>query len=400
MAGFSLFLALVVGVVVWLTLHDDTYTAPAAPVRVARADPAEAAGAVRRLEGAVRTRDAARVAGLGADPRAQHLLDDVVRNARDLRVADFALRYVDEAGGVSADGTWPAYVDAAWRFAGFDARTIHLEVEMRFRDVDGSARLVGIGGGDRRSPLWLTAPVRVRRTARTLVLVDGPSSEAARYAVLARRAVPTVDRVLPDWHGKLVLEVPATADGLARELDAGPDEYAGIAAVTTTVSGSSSRRAPVHVFANPQIFADLREQGAQIVLSHETTHVATGAATSSVPLWLLEGFGDYVALRDTTLPLRRTAGQIMREVRRHGVPSTLPGPAQFDSRAKYLGATYESAWLACRLLARTGGEHALVSLYRAVDRGGALAPAMRARFGFGPAELTRRWQALLAHWKA
>ena len=38
-------------------------------------------------------------------------------------------------------------------------------------------------------------------------------------------------------------------------------------------------------------------------MSHEATHVATDAALSTMPLWLLEGFADYVALRDVDLPI-------------------------------------------------------------------------------------------------
>ena len=37
-------------------------------------------------------------------------------------------------------------------------------------------------------------------------------------------------------------------------------------------------------------------------MSHEAVHVATEAARSTMPLWLLEGFADYVALRDVDLP--------------------------------------------------------------------------------------------------
>ena len=81
------------------------------------------------------------------------------------------------------------------------------------------------------------------------------------------------------------------------------------------------------------------------------------------PLWLLEGFADYVALRDVDLPLSTTAGQIIRQVRRDGVAGPLPGPDEFDTGATHLGATYESAWLACVLLAESGGEQALVELY-------------------------------------
>src|SRR4029079_112572 len=111
---------------------------------------------------------------------------------------------------------------------------------------------------------------------------------------------------------------------------------------------------PVHVFVNPEVFDMLRPTGAQVVLSHEAAHVATDAARSTVPPWLLEGFADYVALRDVDLPVTTSAAQIIRQVRRDGVPDALPGAAEFDTATTHLGATYESAWLACVLLAERG----------------------------------------------
>ena len=53
-------------------------------------------------------------------------------------------------------------------------------------------------------------------------------------------------------------------------------------------------------------------------MSHEATHVATGAALSTMPTWLLEGFADYVALAHVDLPVSVTASQILGQVRKHG----------------------------------------------------------------------------------
>ena len=131
-------------------------------------------------------------------------------------------------------------------------------------------------------------------------------------------------------------------------------------------------------------------------MSHEATHVAAGAASSALPLWLLEGFADYVALRDVDLPASATAGQIIAEVRRDGLPEALPGPAEFDTASAHLGAAYESAWLACVVLAEAGGEGALADVYRAVDHGRSVDDALRVSVGFDEAELVRRWQERLS----
>jgi hypothetical protein len=114
-----------------------------------------------------------------------------------------------------------------------------------------------------------------------------------------------------------------------------------------------------------------------------------------MPLWLLEGFADYVALRGVDLPVSTTAGQIIDRVREDGPPESLPGSAEFDTTTTHLGATYESAWLACRLLADRGGQAALVRLYLRVRDGATIGSALQREFGLTEAELTQLWQELL-----
>ncbi len=171
-------------------------------------------------------------------------------------------------------------------------------------------------------------------------------SRLDEYADLADRAVADVKKVLPRWRGKLVVEVPDSQADLDRMLDAKGNAYDAIAAVTTTVDGSLSSSSPVHIMVNPSVFDGLGDRGAQIVMSHEATHVATDAATSSMPMWLLEGFADYVALAHVDLPVSVTASQILADVRKDGPPKALPGPHEFDPANKALGASYEAAWLA------------------------------------------------------
>jgi hypothetical protein len=310
---------------------------------------------------------------------------------------------VDEAGSVDASGRWAGAVDATWRFRG-DAGRDPSRAELDVQFVPAGADRVAIAGfgrpGAGRVPGWLAGPVVVRRAPRVLVVVAGAGSlgrsEAERYVRLASASARVVGRVLPDWRGRLVVEVPATSAALDRALDAEPGHTAGIAAVTAPADGSTGTDSPVHVFVNPEVFDRLQPTGARVVLSHEAVHVATAAARSDVAPWLLEGFADYVALRDVDLPLSTTAGQIIRQVRRDGVPDHLPGPDEFATGATHLGATYESAWLACVLLAESGGEQALVDLYDDVAGGHSLEAALVQRFGITEAGLTRRWQRRLA----
>jgi len=128
------------------------------------------------------------------------------------------------------------------------------------------------------------------------------------------------------------------------------------------------------------------------VLSHETTHVATGASFTSMPTWLLEGFADYVALAHAGVPVQVAAGQILPRIRKHGLPTHLPTRAELDPRANGLGATYEEAWLACRYLAQAYGERKLVAFYDDVDGGASLRSAFRSVLGTTE-------QAFVAGWR-
>jgi hypothetical protein len=397
-AGLSLCLLVASGLLAWALVGDDTYVASTPGQPEASVRPALATQTLDRFERAIDAgdADAARQLAPAGDTATADLLAAVVRNARALRVDDFTLRYVDADGALSPSGAWDAAVDATWRFTGFDRGPARSEVLVHLRNDGGRVAITGIGGGGHPSPLWLSGPLQVRRTDRTLVMVAGSPASADAYARRAAAAVPVVRRVLPQWRRGLVVEVPASVDDLDRVLAADRGTYDQIAAVTTSADGSLAPGAPVHVFVNPDVFDRLRPTGAQVVMSHEATHVATDAWASTMPLWLLEGFADYVALRDVDLPLARSAAQIIAEVRQDGPPRGLPGAGEFGTRTADLGATYESAWLACRLLAQDGGEDALVRFYRAVDGGASVAAALRSSIGLTLPGFTLQWRGLLS----
>ncbi|KRF36293.1 hypothetical protein ASG94_02145 [Nocardioides sp. Soil805] len=364
--------------------------------------PGAASATLHLLEEAVESHDpdAARDLAPSGDSEAEALLGAVADNAEDLRVNDFSARYVDETGPVADDGSWTAQVALSWAFEGFDREPADAEVVVTFATDGDEVRIRRFGGaGDGIEPLWLQGPLEVRRTDDALVLVSagrpGAAREAASYARRVGRGTEVVRHVLRDWRPSVVVEVPASAAALDATLDAADGTYAGIAAVTTTVDGSGSPDAPVHVFVNPDVTRGLRGAGAQVVMSHEITHVATDAATSAVDLWLLEGFADYVALRDVPLPLTTTAGRAIDLVRRDGLPRSLPGPAELDTRATDLEAAYELAWLACDTLADELGEPALLDVYRRVSGGVSLQAALR-RHGTTSETLVQAWRDRLA----
>ncbi|MBF4160557.1 hypothetical protein [Nocardioides acrostichi] len=391
-----------VGVVTWRVTTPDTYVAPttgAADAPSDRARPAAAVVALADLQRAITRRDVTAVERLAPpdDATASSLLASVVQNAQALDLRDVVIRFIDSTGGgVDAEGRWSGTADVSWRIAGFDRGTARMEVPFTFRNVGDRGVAVESADPDQGTvPLWLQGPLQVRKAPDVLVMVSGTSQEARTYDRLAQRAVPVVEKVLPSSRVSLVVEVPSSAAALDAMLGADPGTYENVAAVTTSPDGVVSVGSPVHVFVNPDEMNRLKPTGAQVVMSHEATHAVTDAPLSQAPQWLVEGFADYVALRDVKLPLSTTAAQIIAQVKADGVPAALPGTAEFDTASTHLGAAYEAAWLACRLIARVAGQDALVRLYDKLASGGDVDATLRRVTGLSLAEVTGRWRTQL-----
>jgi hypothetical protein len=361
-----------------------------------------ASGLVERLAPLLEHGTQSQVTGLAAsgDRRAAAELATLRDNVRSVGITGLSMRYVDEkADALSAvqeralgDGAFVGEVQMAWRVGGFDRHDSHMEVPLVFREQGSRVGFVTARGlsGD-ASPLWMVEPVHVHRTARSLV-IGARRGGLAMFSRLADRAVGDVRKVLRRWRGRLVVEVPDSQRTLTRVLGSSSGSYGEIAAVTTSVDGTLSPDTPVHIFVNPQVFDPLGDRGSQIVMSHEATHVAVGAAFSSMPTWLLEGFADYVALAHANIPVTVAASQILGRVRKKGPPAQLPGPDQFSSRNQALGSTYEAAWLACRLLGRRYGEHRLIEFYRASDRASSTTGPFRSVLRTDQTAFTRDWR--------
>lgn len=393
-AGLSLF---VVAAVVVTLVQGARHDVDTAPVDVPRASPRDAAGTLARFVSGVGSRDADALASLApaGDAVAGERLAGVADTAAALDLRAVTARYVDQVGTVASDGTWSGTVELTWQVARLDDAPARAEVVVTFTPDDDGLAIAGFGaGGAARVPLWLRGRLAVAKAPGVLVMVDGTASEAESVVRRVDSGIDVVRRVLPGRIGPVVVEVPASAGDLDETLGVQEGTYAGIAAVTAPVGSAADEDGPVHVFVNPDVTAGLRRAGAQVVMSHELVHVATDAVRWPVEPWLLEGFADYVALRDTRLPDRVTLRRAIEAARRDGVPRSLPAAGDFDTRARDLQARYEEAWLACRVLAQRVGERRLIAAYDAASRGVPLDRALR-RVGLPRAELTALWRVEL-----
>jgi hypothetical protein len=372
-------------------------------------EPADRAGATTellfRLRRALVGQAPSRLERL-ADPdlaSAAQELDDLAGNVQALRIDRLDLRYLDQAPlelstaerARFGPDAWVSEVQLTWRFRGVDSTVSTLEVPIVAdwegdRAVFASARTTG----GYQVPLWFTEALSVRRSRDTLVLAGSPAV-ARSLEDQVRTAVTVVRRTLPRWHEPLVVEAPDSDADFRTATSMSRPASRTIAAVTNTTDGSSLDDVPVHVFLNPSVFGPLGPEGRQIVLSHEATHVALGAATATMPLWLSEGMADYVALVGNPLPATVLAAQIRRLVRDQGPPKALPGSAEFAGSNRDIGAWYEAAWLAVRLIAETHGRRALLDFYARAEADGDTRAAFEQVLGTTEQQFRRAWQARL-----
>jgi hypothetical protein len=82
-----------------------------------------------------------------------------------------------------------------------------------------------------------------------------------------------------------------------------------------------------------------------------------------VPIWLSEGFADYVAYQAVSVPTGVVANDLFDEIEHGKGPKQLPDDADFDAARGDVAASYEGAWLAVRMIAERYGQKRLVKLY-------------------------------------
>ena len=262
-------------------------------------------------------------------------------------------------------------------------------------DTDGSA-----SGFDTERDLWDLGDVSSVRGRSSLVVADSRATKAEmrRLAREADTAVAGVDKVWThEWSRHPVVVLPRTQADMAVLIGGNGDGLAQIAAVTTGTFESGLSRGD-RIVINPGAWDTLGPLGRQVVLTHEMTHVATrSSSAASVPIWLSEGFADYVAYRTAPVPLSIVASDVLDEVRAGKGPRELPVDKDFDASRGDIASSYEGAWLACRMIATKYGEGQLVGLYAALADGeGAGWPAETVEvLGVSDRTLVTQWRAFL-----
>ncbi|HEX3003780.1 MAG TPA: hypothetical protein VHO27_06190 [Angustibacter sp.] len=291
--------------------------------------------------------------------------------------SDWSYQYVGRAPDLSpgrlrelGGEAWVARVLAGYRLRGFDTSTSYVEQDLTVVRRGARWFIASTSDGGTAPQPWDLGPVHVAHGEHVLVLGTAPTATLRQYAALGDRAVRQVSDVWGSrWSRTAVLVAPRSQHEFGRLLlreDTGLDQ---VAAVTTGDlggdEGTTGRAGNDRVVINPAAFARLGSTGRRVVLTHEMTHVAVRqSTTSAVPIWLSEGFADFVAYSGTGVSRRVGAGDLLAEVRAGHGPSRLPSPDDFDPTRTTIAPSYSASWLACSLIADTYGPARLVALYR------------------------------------
>ncbi|MET9356480.1 hypothetical protein ABZY14_26355 [Streptomyces sp. NPDC006617] len=349
-----------------------------------------------RRAAAVLAHDAAAYARTGTDTGFGNL------SAIPLAAWSYRVREVERTGDTAT-----ADVELRYRVEGYDRGPVSAGRTVRL-SRDGTTGTWAVASDrpakESGQQPWDQGAVRVVRGTHSLVLGVGQSTAAlGRFADLADRAVPAVpDAWDGDWSRRVVVVVPRSLEGMAGLLGSPASSYRGIAAVTTGETGGREHAPADRIIVNPDAYGLLGSLGKQVVLTHETTHVATRAdTTSATPLWLSEGYADWVGYRGSGRTAAQAAPELADAVAEGRVPTRLPTDEDFGftADAEALARAYEGGWLACRMIAEQWGEDRLDAFYRSVgthdDRAGAVEAALHEVLGTTPDDFTARWRTYL-----
>lgn len=318
------------------------------------------------------------------DPRAEDVRDAQARLFDNLAKLPLDVwRYDIAPGGgnlpvsdeLSEYGTqaWVPRLVLRYRLRGFDTATVSRTTYLGFARHPTRGWLIAGEGthdgyrGDRE--IWHLGRVDVAQRREALVVGVGTTEERLRrIAAGLARAEPVVSDVWgSDWSPRAVVLV-AKAHEQAALLASDHQDLSQIAALATVVTGPDGTPPPGagdRIVIDDKNFGRLGDLGRQVVLTHELTHVASrGSTTSRMPLWLVEGFADYVAYQSVDIGVRAAANDLRAKVQAGRAPEKLPTRADFAADADNLSESYAEAWLACKYVAERYGDDRLVRLYR------------------------------------
>ncbi|GGK66423.1 hypothetical protein [Nocardia camponoti] len=213
-------------------------------------------------------------------------------------------------------------------------------------------------------------PILVREagaTGRALVVAHpGQRADLDSLAQALAPATAAVDAVWGvEWNrAPTIIVAGDVTEFTALTRAAGADVTPDVAAVSLTGSYvPGSKPTDQRIIFNPEARRRVGDDGLATLLRHELTHVATRERTlDGAPLWLVEGYADYVAQHGQSATFSQVAPSLTTRLRAGQTPADLATDAEFTGpEAAY---AYEAAWSFCAFVGERYGQASLTALYR------------------------------------
>jgi hypothetical protein len=221
---------------------------------------------------------------------------------------------------------------------------------------------------------WDFASCQVISTTQGIVLFH-PGNEA-----MAERLSGELDTSIAavsafwgtEWAQRVALLLPDSPEEMRALVGSGfPVESVVAVAVADRVDTDAHVVTGQRVVLSPAGSRALSVASLRVVLRHEILHVAARAQTvDGSPMWLLEGFADYVGYRDSGITLPQGAPDLADEVKKAGPPASLPEDKEFRAQGRELDLAYQAAWSMARFVAEKYGEDKLIAMYRTLAAAG------------------------------
>jgi hypothetical protein len=290
---------------------------------------------------------------------------------------DFTYRLVDPSDDLATPTLRRRYApariylpetEARYRFRGHDGSPVLSRFHFTFVQTPAGWRIAGQGEarpiGVDDVEIWDGGPLRTVSTVRTLVVYHpGDRTLANRLLNTAERAYAQIAASWSGgWERKVVILVPRDENEAERLV--GTTDLSKVAAVASSSieAGAVERVLGNRIVVNTSNINTYDTLNLQVVTTHEMTHVATRTLGSGVPLFMVEGFADYVALRPINQPLSVTRPALAKEVAQGRFDGVLPSDEAF--RTSDGAVAYDEASSFCLWVATSFGSAKLQQLFR------------------------------------
>ncbi|RVW05619.1 hypothetical protein EGT50_03415 [Rhodococcus xishaensis] len=312
----------------------------------------------------------------------------------------------DELG---ASDVWAPTVYLRYAIAGADTQPTRKPVALVLARRGDTWKLVsdsGLPGSQRetwRGP-WDFGPVVVRDVpgadGRSSVVLGHPA-QSEMVDLIATELADAVDEVSQvwgeDWPRRAVVFVAASEaefESLVGTSYSGSDVAA--VAVSDAVDRRSGTVSGQRIVFSPESADRLTDITRVAVLRHELTHVAARVVTEDgSPMWILEGYADYVGYRGIESTFGAVAPTLAASVAAGAPPTSLPTDKDFHAGGDTARLAYESAWSLAIFVASEYGEARLGEMYRDLAQGEMTAAQFDDRIhevlGMSADELVHSW---------